>query len=189
MVLALLRERDMHTYEMARLLRQRRDDRLISITNGTLYHTVSRLNEQGLLAEVGTDREGNRPERTTYTLTSAGADAVGDWVRRELGRLDHPARFRVAVAEAHNLDRAEVIALLEQRRALVQEDLAHHEEGIASAAERRIPEQYILEITRQRMLLQADLDWLDQLLPRLGDPAFAWGADPDHCLAERKAHE
>ena len=105
MVLALLREGDMHPYEMIRLMRARRDDRLLTITNGTLYHTVARLERAGLLDEVGIDREGNRPERTTYTLTDAGHDVVGDWVRRELSRIDRPAEFRIALAEAHNLDR------------------------------------------------------------------------------------
>ncbi|MBN9189981.1 MAG: PadR family transcriptional regulator, partial [Microbacterium sp.] len=66
MVLALLREGDMHPYEMIRLMRQRSDDRMLTITNGTLYHTVGRLERAGLLDEVRIDRDGNRPERTTY---------------------------------------------------------------------------------------------------------------------------
>ena len=108
MVLALLREGDMHPYEMMRLMRHRRDDRLVPIQNGTFYHTVGRLERAGLLAEVGVDRDGNRPERTTYTLTDSGRDIVLDWVRRELPRTDRPAEFRVALAEAHNLPREEV---------------------------------------------------------------------------------
>src|SRR5829696_784641 len=111
MVLALLREGDMHPYEMIRLLRFRGDERLVSIQNGTFYHTVGRLERAGLLAEVGVDRGGNRPERTTYTLTEPGRDAVVDWVRRELARTDRPVEFRVALAEAHNLRREDVLSL------------------------------------------------------------------------------
>ena len=103
MLLALLREGDMHPYEMIRLLRQRHEDRLVTVTNGTVYHTVGRLARCELLTEVGIDRAGNRPERTTYTLTDRGRDAVTDWVRRELARIDRPGEFRVALAEAHNL--------------------------------------------------------------------------------------
>ena len=36
MVLALLREDDMHPYEMIRLMRHRHDDRIVSVTNGTM---------------------------------------------------------------------------------------------------------------------------------------------------------
>lgn len=188
MVLALLREGDMHPYEMARLLRARRDDRMIAITNGTLYHTVARLNGQGLLEEVGVDRDGNRPERTTYTLTPAGYEAVPAWVRAELGRTDHPARFRVALAEAHNLGRDETVELLSARRALLQQELDDHDAGVARAIDRGVPEQYVIEVGRQQALLRAELAWLDDLLPRLSSPAFAWGNDPEHDLAKRKAH-
>ncbi|MFX7792980.1 hypothetical protein ABTK00_21305, partial [Acinetobacter baumannii] len=83
-----------------------------------IYHTIARLEREGLIAEVGVDRDGNRPERTTYTLLDAGTDAVDAWVRAELPRIDRPGEFRVALAEAHNLDRDDVVALLDRRRDL-----------------------------------------------------------------------
>ena len=114
MLLATLREGDMHPYEMLRLLRDRRDDRLVPLQKGTIYHTIARLEREGLVAEVGVDRDGNRPERTTYRLLDAGRDAVDAWVRVELPQIDRPGDFRVALAEAHNLDRDDVVALLDQ---------------------------------------------------------------------------
>lgn len=60
-VLALLFERPMHPYEMYQLLIQRRDDRLVKIRPGSLYHTVDRLERQELVVALGTEREGNRP--------------------------------------------------------------------------------------------------------------------------------
>ena len=65
MILATLREADMHTYELVRLLKERRDDRLVPLQKGTIYHTVARLERDGLLAEVGVDREGNPVDRET----------------------------------------------------------------------------------------------------------------------------
>ena len=192
MVLALLREGDMHPYEMMRLMRQRHDDRLVSITNGTLYHTVGRLERAGLLDEVGVDRDGNRPERTTYTLTGVGRTAVEEWVRRELPRIDHPAEFRIALAEAHNLDRLEVIDLLRARRtSLVGEHLLHSG-GRAKALERGIPEQFLIEIEREAVMLETELRWMDDLIERLDRHAFAWGADElfphsERYLTDRKA--
>lgn len=188
MVLALLSEGDMHPYEMARLLRARRDDRIIPISNGTLYHTVSRLHGQGLLEEVGVDREGNRPERTTYAVTSSGAEAVREWVRRELGGSRRQTPFRVALAEAHNLDRAEAVDLLTQRLALLREEREAIGAALDGAASRAVSEQYLLEPIRHRLMLQAEIDWLAALIPRISSPDFAWGPDPDHLLAQRKAH-
>ncbi len=175
MVLALLREGDMHPYEMMRLMRHRRDDRLVTITNGTLYHTVGRLERAGLLGEVGVDRDGNRPERTTYTLTDEGRDAVDEWVRRELPRIDRPAEFRIALAEAHNLERTVVVDLLRRRRDALSEDLSSLSAGHAGAQSRGVPEQFLLEVHRTEVLLRTDLAWLDALIERLDAHAFPWG--------------
>ena len=189
MVLALLREDDMHPYEMIRLLRQRRDDRIVPITNGTMYHTVARLEKQGLLAEVGVDRDGNRPERTTYTLTDAGDAALVDWVRRELATTDHPAEFRVALAEAHNLPREDVLELLRERLAGVAADRAAHGAALAGALAGGVFPQYLIEVDRQHALLEADHTWLAAFIERLTDPAFVWGshAATDRYLAHREA--
>ena len=189
-VLALLSEGDMHPYEMIRLMHFRRDDRLVTITNGTVYHTVGRLERAGLIAEVGVDRDGNRPERTTYTQTDAGAAAVLEWVRRELPRVDHPAEFRVALAEVHGLDRDEAIELLEARRTALADSLASLADGHRHALDKGVPDQYLIEIDREEALLRAELAWMDATLPRIADPHFAWGRDAapsERYLAQRKA--
>jgi DNA-binding PadR family transcriptional regulator len=181
MLLATLREGDMHPYEMLRLLRDRRDDRLVPLQKGTTYHTIARLERDGLIAEVGVDREGNRPERTTYTLLDAGRDAVEAWVRAELPQIDRPSDFRVALAEAHNLDRDDVVALLDRRRELLVALLAEHRAGLARARERAVARQYMVEVERQAALLDAELAWQDALHRSLTDGTLPWGVDgPSH---------
>ncbi len=191
MVLALLREGDMHPYEMKRLMLLRSDDRLVTITNGSLYHTVSRLERAGLLAEVGVDRDGNRPERTTYSLTGAGREATAEWVRRELPRIDRPEQFRVALAEAHNLDREEVVGLLMRRRTALRASRLYHREGRTEALSRDVPEQFLLEVEREELMAEAELRWLEGLIARLDRHAFPWGAegypDSDTYRTQRKA--
>ncbi|KTR87551.1 transcriptional regulator [Microbacterium testaceum] len=182
MILATLREADMHTYELVRLLKERRDDRLVPLQKGTIYHTVARLERDGLLAEVGVDREGNRPERTTYTLLDAGRHAVEEWVRAELPQIDRQSDFRVALSEAHNLERDEVVALLDQRRVMLDASIEEHRAGLEFAAERDIPEQFLVELQRQAALLDAELAWQDSLRARLADRTLPWGVaeTPEH---------
>lgn len=191
MILALLREDDMHPYEMIRLMRQRRDDRIVAVTNGTMYHTVARLERCGLLAEVGVDRDGNRPERTTYTLTDEGRTAVVQWVHRELPLLDRPAQFRVALAEAHNLPREEVVARLRERVAAITAEHAmrrdEREKGLAAG----VPDQYLIELERDAVLLGSELTWLRTLIERVADTEYPWGEATgirsDRYLAQREA--
>lgn len=189
-VLALLREGEMHPYEMLRLLRQRRKDRVVAIANGTFYHTVSRLEGAGLLTEVGVDREGNRPERTTYALTSEGYDIVAEWVRRELPRNDRPAQFRVALAEAHNLTRGEVIELLGARRALIAADLDGYRAALARTQTKGVPALFVIDVERDAAILAADVAWLDDLLFRLqaGEIPWGWSEIPPDTLEKIREH-
>lgn len=187
MILATLREGDMHPYEMVRLLKERRDDRLVPLQKGTIYHTVARLERDGLLAEVGVDREGNRPERTTYTLRDAGRHAVEEWVRAELPQIERANDFRVALSEAHNLDRDEVIALLDRRRELLLASVEEHRTGLSASAVAETPEQFLVELQRQSALLDAELAWQDSLRARLSDRSLAWGIAeiPEHIKKKR----
>jgi DNA-binding PadR family transcriptional regulator len=172
----------MHTYELVRLLKERRDDRLVPLQKGTIYHTVARLERDGLLAEVGVDRDGNRPERTTYTIRDAGHRAVEGWIRAELPQIDRPSDFRIALSEAHNLERGEVIELLDARRSLLLASIEEHRAGLDEAVERETPEQFLVELRRQSALLDAELAWQDSLRARLADRSLSWGIAeiPEH---------
>lgn len=192
MVLALLREDPMHPYEMLRLMRLRHDDRILNVTGGTVYHTVARLEKAGLIAEAGTEREGNRPERTTYALTDAGLASLNEWIRTELVRIDRPVEFRVALAEAHNLDRDDVAELLAARRDALTAQIADLTAGLAKARPAGVAEQHLVEVDRSLFLADADLAWLDAFLGRLGEESLAWGPDAhdrtsDRYLTQRKA--
>ncbi|MFJ6651633.1 PadR family transcriptional regulator [Microbacterium sp. NPDC091313] len=187
MALALLREDEMHPYEMMRLLQRRREERLVRLQKGTLYHAVRRLERDGLVAEVGIDREGNRPERTTYALTPAGDHAVEAWIRAELPRIDRPAEFRVALAEAHNLGRDEVVALLAERRVLLAAARDDLRDRLADGAERAVPFQFLVEADHERMLLDAEIAWQDALCARLETRELPWGLDeiPEDHVSDR----
>ncbi|MFJ6678117.1 PadR family transcriptional regulator [Microbacterium sp. NPDC091382] len=191
MLLALLHEDDMHPYEMVRLLRDRRADRLIALTHGTIYHTVARLERQELIAEAGSDREGNRPERTTYTLTDAGDRALLAWVRRELPSIESPERFRIALTEAHNIDRAEVLALLATRREALVASLDAHRAARDTAISHGSHPQFLIEVHRQTALLAADIAWLDDAVEFIRHPDTVWGVidipATDRYLAQREA--
>src|SRR5688572_15938312 len=70
--LGFLVERPMHPYEMYQLAIQRQEERLMSVSPGSLYRAVYALEAAGQVRAVGTDRDGARPERTTFEITDAG---------------------------------------------------------------------------------------------------------------------
>lgn len=105
--LSLLVEEPMHPYEMYQPLMARHEDRLVKVRPGTLYQAVGRLAERGLVETAGIDREGNRPERTTYRITPAGREALTERLQDMLAQpVNEYPTFPLAVAEAYNLPAA-----------------------------------------------------------------------------------
>jgi DNA-binding PadR family transcriptional regulator len=173
--IGLLLERPMHPYEMHQLLLARSEDRLVKVRPGSLYHAIDRLNEEGLVRALGTQREGNRPERTTYEVTPAGVAAMHDWVRSCLREpVNEYPRFPLALGEAHNLPGAEVAVLLEERLAALRADDRLLADSKARVASQEVDERYWVDVPYLRALLAAEIDWLERLVTRLRSGTIVW---------------
>lgn len=173
--LGLLTERPMHPYEMFQLLIARGDDQRVKVRPGTLYHTVDRLREHGLVRATGTERAGNRPERTTYEITQDGRAELQQWVRSAIAvpQNEFPT-FRVAVAEMHNLPAAEAIALMERRIAQLRGDEATMTEALTRTAARTVPERFVMDLDYERATLAAERTWLEHLIRRIRERDIDW---------------
>ncbi len=172
--LALLAERPMHPYEMYQLSLQRRDHRLVKIRPGTLYHAVRRLGESGLVAALGTEREGNRPERTTYEITDAGRDQLTTDIAQMLAEVaDEYPVFPFALGEAHNLPDDEVVRLLSTRHSALRETIGEIEAGIALVRGKELPWAYWLQLEYLHTVLTAQAGWLESAITDVGSGRFA----------------
>ena len=173
--LSLLVEEPMHPYEMYQLLMARHEDRLVKVRPGTLYHAVGRLEEQGLVSATGTDREGNRPERTTYEISGAGREALTQRLQDILSvPVNEYPSFPLAVSEAYNLPAGVVIELLDRRLKDLQEQL----DFLAAAQERvrtkGIERKYWIDMEYQQTMLHAEIGWIRNLQDQLGSRQLAW---------------
>ncbi|HZU47032.1 MAG TPA: PadR family transcriptional regulator [Mycobacterium sp.] len=124
-VLALLRDRPMHGYEMFQRLVERQSDRIVKVRPGSLYHVVDRLADQKLIRRAATSRHGNRPERAIYEITDAGVEALIDRVRELVATpTDEFPPFVTALAEIHHLDADTAADALTSRVAALEADVA-----------------------------------------------------------------
>jgi DNA-binding PadR family transcriptional regulator len=71
-VLGLLKESPKHGYEIKQVVDERMQ-RIASITSGTVYYTLRKLEGQGFVTKKRA-RTGRRPEKYVYHITSAGED-------------------------------------------------------------------------------------------------------------------
>lgn len=172
--LALLCERSMHPYEIYRLMVERRQNKMIKVRPGSLYHTIDRMAADELVAAVGTDRAGARPERTTYEVTPAGREALQSWIRAELAvPVNEYPRFPVALSEAHNLSRAEAIEQLVVRVGMLESELAAAEKHLELALS-KTEEAFLLALQFTVETRAAELGWLRGLVNRLETKELAW---------------
>jgi DNA-binding PadR family transcriptional regulator len=79
-VLALLSERSAHPYEMSVMMKNRHWHTGIKLNYGSLYTVIGGLEKRGYIQVQDTMREGNRPERTIYALTSTGRIELAAWL-------------------------------------------------------------------------------------------------------------
>lgn len=174
-VLALLDERPMHPYEMYQTLVSRREDLLIKVRPGSLYHAVDRLAEARLLGADSTDRAGNRPERTIYRITEAGRKALRARIAEILREpvQEYPI-FRVGLAEAHGLPRTEVVALLTERAEHLAGEVADLGAMRDWAQQRSVPRRYWFVLEYVARMAQAELDWIGEFVTEVSTGAIDW---------------
>ena len=167
-LLALLAPgRAMHPYEMATLLRRTGKEQDLRIKWGSLYTVVQNLEKHGLIAATGTSRSGRRPERTRYTLTSAGRAELADWLR-ELVAEPQPAesRFEAALSVVAVLPPAEVRELLQRRLRALDEQIAAQRRALAAEQVARL---FLIEAEYALALRVAEAAWVSSLLAELAD--------------------
>ncbi|MDX6335464.1 MAG: hypothetical protein QOG05_2804 [Streptosporangiaceae bacterium] len=178
-VLASLRERPMHPYEMAATLRSQGKERSIKLNYGSLYTVVDNLAKHGLIEAMEASREGRRPERTAYRLTDEGRAELEDWLTELLGTpvKEYP-QFEAALAEVAVLPPAQVSDLLEGRVGALERALAEERAELAQFP--WLPRLFLLENEYHLAVEEAELAWVRSLLRELQEGSFPLMKEWDH---------
>jgi DNA-binding PadR family transcriptional regulator len=163
-VLTLLFEKPMHPYEMSSTLRQRSKEESIRLNYGSLYAVVESLRKKGLIAARETLREGNRPERTVYELTSEGATAMHEWLS-EMLRDPTPqfTDFEAALSLMGALPPDEALELLRHRLRALRLN-SHQYDGVRSHLPEGFPALFLVEGDYSEALRRAEIAFVDKLV-------------------------
>jgi len=183
-VLALLKARSMHGYEMLQTLVERHADRIVKVRPGSLYHVVDRLTDEKLIRRTATDREGKRPERVIYEITDAGAEALAERVRELIARPVHEfPQFVVALAEIETLGKDAAADAVDERvgalEARAAEITALRGAGVVRAA-------YLVALDYLLATMQNELTWLRDFADSLRSGQLGWRQAAADSKVERR---
>jgi DNA-binding PadR family transcriptional regulator len=178
MVLSLLLPGPLHPYGIQRLIKHWHKDRVVNVgQRASLYKTIGRLRDDGLIAVRQTERSQQYPERTVYELTDEGRRLAGQWLAGMMAdvRNEFP-QFPAALSIAMALTPGQVQAALEQRSAVLRENLASIEGTLKTYGD-QLPRVVLLDDEYQRAIISAELTWIDGLLGDLRSGDLRWDAE------------
>ena len=176
-VMGLLRERDMHPYEMQRQMHIRHTDDLLGLKRGSLYHAINQLQRDGLIESIETSRAGRWPERTVYRLTPDGEEELQIWLRDLISTpVREPSQFTTALAHVSHLPPPDALQHLQMRAVNLDATIA-----ALRAVERGVGELVgrpaILEVEYACALLEAELNWLRSIIDDLKSGTLSWSIE------------
>ncbi|MFC5032942.1 PadR family transcriptional regulator [Streptomyces sp. So13.3] len=166
-VMATLGERPMHPYEIAQVLRQRGKEQSIKINYGSLYTVVQNLEKHGFVEIAGTQRQGNRPERTLYGLTTSGRVEMHDWLADLVAVpvREYPA-YEAALSLILMLPPDEAVGLLGERVAKLEIQVAAIR-GVLGKLDGDLPRMFLIETEYQVHMVEAEIAWTRGFLAEL----------------------
>lgn len=169
--------RPMHPYEIATALRRTGKEHDMSIKWGSFYTVVANLEKHGFIEATGSERDGRRPERTSYTITGEGRAELRDWLRELVAEPEAEVpRFEAALSVVGVLPPDEVVALLRTRLAALEAGIESQRAELAEAAT-FVPEIFLVEGRYALAMREAETAWVRDLLRQLTDGTLP-GVEP-----------
>jgi DNA-binding PadR family transcriptional regulator len=159
--------RPMHPYEMATVLRKTGKEHDMRIKWGSLYTVVHNLDRHGFIQATGSDRQGRRPERTSYAITRAGRAELEDWLRELVAVPEpEPSRFEAALSVLGVLPPDEATALLGRRLRALDEDNAARR-AMLERTGKHVARIFLIEAEYGLAVRRAEAEWVRGLLAEL----------------------
>jgi DNA-binding PadR family transcriptional regulator len=185
-VLGLLKEREMHGYELRKQLGAMLGP-FWQVSWGSLYPTLRRLAKAGAVEKVETApvrrraaKSTPRPSgrrKTVYRVTPVG-DRMFTSMLEETGAAVDAEHFTLKLAFFRYLGPEARLALLERRRAYLQEKLAQLKTNLREYRERM--DAYALSLQSHDLSsTESDIAWIDELITKERNPSLGGVIQPD----------
>lgn len=163
-LLSLVMEREMHGYEMERLIEERGMRNWTQIGFSSIYFVLRKLEVAGLVASRLEKTPGRGPARRVYAPTDRGREAYAANLQRALSEPERPyPLFLQGLAGLPSLPPAEAAACLGRYAAGLDARLAE----IGGKEGSGVPFHVAAMFSHARCLIEAERDWVLRFRERL----------------------
>jgi DNA-binding PadR family transcriptional regulator len=178
-ILNLLNERPMHPYEMAAMMRGRGHDRAFKIKESSVYDTVQRLSQRGLIEATEVRREGRWPERTVYAIRESGRDELLIWLTSHTSPEYPP--LAAPLMYIYTLGPEGTVAALEARAVRLEAEIAGSDAFRATGRSQHpdFPRLFGIEEEFAQEMRRAELAWVRRIATELRNGILPWPVVPD----------
>jgi DNA-binding PadR family transcriptional regulator len=173
-VLGLLKDKDMHGYELRKQLGAMLGP-FWQVSWGSLYPTLRRLAKEGAVEKVVEPAPARKRKasakttalppgrrKTVYRITPKGDQMFAEMLEETAAAVD-AEHFTMKLAFFRYLQPETRLALLERRRAYLQDKLAQFKSNLREYRERI--DSYTLSLQRHGMSsTESDIAWIDELI-------------------------
>lgn len=174
LLLGLLMAQSQHGYSINEFI-ERNLGRVSAMKRATAYSLLEKLERQGLV-RMDTETVGNYPPRKVYSITPAGREAFFELLQELLVETDERSSAAdIALMFLDWLERDRVIAFLQERASRLHALAAQ----LRATPSHKDAPSVDYAIQRKVALLQAEEDWILNLISHLEDPQSSDRPDPN----------
>ncbi|RIX60361.1 PadR family transcriptional regulator [Paenibacillus nanensis] len=164
-ILALLRDRPMHGYEIQQTIQMSRMDEWANLLSGSIYYALNKMEQDGLVRTEAEERTGARL-RKIYAITEKGEELFHQLVRESLTLPPHSVKsdFGLGLNWIEAIPREEALELLRQNLSQAEMTLDNWRRGKEIKGQYGLSPFVLASFDNAIAILEQDISYLNRLI-------------------------
>ena len=164
MLLGLIYEKPLNAYEIIKLLNYMNVKWWFNIADSTVYSTLKTLEKKEYITGT-TEKVGNMPDRTVYSLSDKGKCVFQDTLRKSITQFNYDTNiFSIAAFFLNTFTRTEQRELLQERLSVLQKYREGIEKQVNPLWESEVPAIHSANVKRMIDLVDAEIAGTNRIL-------------------------
>lgn len=163
-LLGLIYEKPLNAYEIIKRLHSMNVKWWFHIADSTVYSTLKILEKRGYITGT-TEKVGNMPDRTVYSLSDKGKCVFQDTLRKSITQFSYDTNtFSIAAFFLNTFPPAEQRELLQERLRVLQKYREGIEKQVNPLWESEVPAVHAANVKRMMDLVDAEITGTSRIL-------------------------